>query len=226
VAKRRLRAIEEFSMLGAGFKIAMRDLEIRGAGNLLGPEQSGHIAAVGYDLYCRLLDQASRELQNQSTSEPSQTTIEIGVSGLIPKTYIPGESRRLDAYRRIASARTHAELATTRADLTDAYSAPPEPTERLFDLAEVRLAAFALGVRSIAVHERDVVIRCADPARVEAVFAGVQGTVRTLSARSEDGMAEVYFRPPESYLDPVTLLRVLRKRFVGSPVTPVSPARA
>jgi len=226
VAARRLKAIEEYSMLGAGFKIAMRDLEIRGAGNLLGPEQSGHIATVGYDLYCRLLDQAARELQNESTFEPSQTTVEIGVSGMIPKNYIPGDARRLEAYRRIASARTPEELSSTRTDLAEAYTAIPESVERLFDLAEVRLAASRLGVRSIAVHERDVVIRTTDPGAIEAAFKGVQGTVRTLSARDEDGFAEVYFRPPESYLEPITLLRVLHKRLVGAPTIPATPRRS
>lgn len=98
-------------MLGAGFQIATRDLEIRGSGNLLGAEQSGHIAVVGYDMYCRLLEQAARELRNEPTAEPSQTTIDIGATGGVPKVYIPSDARRLEAYRRVATARTPEELA-------------------------------------------------------------------------------------------------------------------
>ena len=212
VATRRLRAIEEFSMLGAGFKIAMRDLEIRGAGNLLGPEQSGHIAAVGYDMYCRLLDQAARELKQERSTEPSATTVEIGLTGSIPKPYIPADARRLEAYRRIASARTHDELEQVAKDLTDAYTQPPEPTRTLLDLADLRVAAHHLGVRSIAVYERDVIFRAEDPAPVETALEDAPGTVRTLSDRTDDGLAETYFRPPESFLEPPTLLRVLTKR--------------
>ena len=133
IAARRLRAIEEFSMLGAGFKIAMRDLEIRGAGNLLGAEQSGHIATVGYDMYCRLLDQSARELKQERSSEPAETTVEIGASGSLPKAYIPSDGRRLEAYRRIAAARRPEELAAAREDLAQAYGGrgpralPPAP---------------------------------------------------------------------------------------------------
>ncbi|MEO1129236.1 MAG: transcription-repair coupling factor, partial [Planctomycetota bacterium] len=215
VAQKRLRAIEEFSMLGAGFKIAMRDLEIRGAGNLLGAEQSGHIAAVGYEMYCRLLDQAARELKNESTSEPSETVIEIGVTGLLPKAYIPSDPRRLEAYRRIASARTHEELAGVRTDLVEAYGEPPAATSTLLDLAELRIAAHELGARSVSVHESDVVIRCEDPDPLVKALEGTRGSVRPLSKRGEDDLAEVYFRPPEAYLEPQTLLRVLTRRFTG-----------
>ncbi|HYD00398.1 MAG TPA: transcription-repair coupling factor, partial [Phycisphaerales bacterium] len=120
-AKQRLKALEQFSMLGAGFKIAMRDLEIRGAGNILGPEQSGHIAAVGYDMYCQLLERAVKGLKNEVVAVPSETAVEIGVNGSIPKPYIPSDMRRLEAYRRIALAGNSEELEKVRSDLVAAY---------------------------------------------------------------------------------------------------------
>ncbi|MBL0926430.1 MAG: transcription-repair coupling factor [Phycisphaerales bacterium] len=219
-ATRRLRAIEEFSMLGAGFKIAMRDLEIRGAGNLLGAEQSGHIAAVGYDMYCRLLEQAARELRSEPSAQPSETTIDIGATGQLPKVYIPSDTRRLEAYRRIVSAATPEQLAAVVADLSQAYGQPPKPAQRLLELAELRIGAHARGVRSIAVHEQDVILRC-DPAAVSAVAAaleGVKGTVRPLSPKPGEKLAEVYFRPPPNFLNPESLLTILRRRFAAPSV--------
>ena len=211
-ATRRLRAIEEFSMLGAGFKIAMRDLEIRGAGNLLGSEQSGHIAAVGYDMYCRLLDHAARELRHESTVEPSETTIEIGLAGSLPKPYIPSDNRRLEAYRRIATARTIDDLETARADLVSAYGEPPPAAEKLFELAQIRIGAHALGIRSIALHERDVIIRAEQAEPVLRAFDGVQGSLRPLTPKPGDELVQIYFRPPDAYREPATLSAVLRKR--------------
>ncbi len=219
-AQRRLRAIEEFSMLGAGFKIAMRDLEIRGAGNILGPEQSGHIAAVGYDMYCRLLDRAVHELKNEKVADPTQTTVEIGLAGVLPKTWIPSDQRRMDAYRRIARAGSQTELAAVVHDLTDAYGAPPKQAQRMLDLAEIRIAAHELGVRSMAVHEKDVVFRCESPEALETALTrtNAPGTVRTIRAVEKDALHEVFFRPPENFLaDPETLAAVLRRRLVGTP---------
>ena len=213
VAKKRLKAIEQYSMLGAGFKIAMRDLELRGAGNLLGAEQSGHIAAVGYDMYCRLLDRAVKELKREPTAEVSATTIEIGVTGLIPKAYIPSDARRMEAYRRLAVAASHEEVDRVEQDLTDAYSKAPAQVERLVELAHVRVGATALGVRSVAVRGADVLLRCATPDDVTAALEGAQGTVRTLTPKEGETLFEVYYRPPSSYLEPESLLRVLRTRF-------------
>ncbi|MDX2114293.1 MAG: transcription-repair coupling factor [Planctomycetota bacterium] len=215
VAVRRLRAIEEFSMLGAGFKIAMRDLEIRGAGNLLGAEQSGHIAAVGYDMYCRLLDSAARELRQEETAEPAETTIEIGLTGAVPKTYISSEQRRLEAYRRIGAARAPAEIAQIEADLASAYGPVPQPVRTALELASLRISARRLGVRSIALHEQDVIFRTADPDPVERALAAVQGTARRITPRPGEALTEIYYRPPPAYLEGPTLLAILRKVFPG-----------
>ncbi|MFM8698596.1 MAG: DEAD/DEAH box helicase, partial [Phycisphaerales bacterium] len=156
-AMKRLKAIEDYSMLGAGFRIAMRDLEIRGAGNLLGSEQSGHIATVGYEMYCQLLEQAVGDLRSEVRVVPSDTVLDIGIAASIPRGYVPSDLRRMEAYRRIAGARDMAQLAKVRADLESAYGAPPAGVLVLLDLATARLAATILGVRSVARRDPDVV---------------------------------------------------------------------
>jgi transcription-repair coupling factor (superfamily II helicase) len=220
VAKKRLKAIEQFSMLGAGFKIAMRDLELRGAGNLLGAEQSGHIAAVGYDMYCRLLERAVKELNQERTAETSDTTVEIGLTGHIPRTYIPSDARRMDAYRRIAVAGTHDELDKVEHDLTDAYARPPDAVTRLIELAHVRIGAVALGVRSISIRDDDVVFRTDDPAPIAQAMGQAKGTVRILPPKPGESYHEVFYRPPPAYLEPTSLLRILRARLTTAPHTP------
>lgn len=215
IAARRLRAIEEFSMLGAGFKISMRDLEIRGAGNILGPEQSGHIAAVGYDMYCRLLDQAAKELGREGRAESGETTIEIGASGSFPKAYIPSEARRLEAYRRLASAHSQEELTAVEHDLGQAYGEAPSQAQTLLELAWLRIGATALGVRSIARHDQDVIMRCVDPGPVVEAMGPAKGTVRPLTLRAGEILHEVYYRPPAAYLEPRSLLTVLRRHLAG-----------
>ncbi|MFG0293200.1 MAG: transcription-repair coupling factor [Phycisphaerales bacterium JB050] len=225
IAKKRLKAIEEYSMLGAGFKIAMRDLEIRGAGNLLGAEQSGHISAVGYDMYCKLLDQAAKELRGESTNIVSETTVSIGVTGNLPKNYIPSDTRRLEAYRRLATAETPEAADAVEEDLRQAYGELPKQADRLVELARVRAGAAAIGIRSITVHEQDVIFRTARPDQLEQVLADAPGTLRLISSTSgkgssgkgerEKSLHEVYYRPPSQFLEPATLLVMLRRRLTG-----------
>ncbi|MCC6677772.1 MAG: transcription-repair coupling factor [Phycisphaerales bacterium] len=221
VAQKRLKAIEQYSMLGAGFKIAMRDLEIRGAGNILGAEQSGHIAAVGYEMYCHLLENAVHELKNEKPPEPaSSTTVEIGVSGTIPKAYIPSDQRRLEAYRRLATASTLDQVKAVETDLTAAYGAPPKQVHRILHLAQLRVLAAGLGVKTITIREKDVVVLTKEPRRVAELLArspkgigkAIEATVRILDPKEPGQPAEVYFRPPEKYLEPETLVMVLKKR--------------
>ena len=125
-AAKRLRAIEEFSDMGAGFAIAMRDLEIRGAGNILGTEQSGHIAMVGYELYCELLEQAVRQLQAAAAQRRrSRSTSICPARRYIPRTYVPDMRLKIDLYRRLARVSTAAELADFAAELLDRFGPPP-----------------------------------------------------------------------------------------------------
>ncbi|GJQ30718.1 MAG: transcription-repair-coupling factor [Phycisphaerae bacterium] len=230
VAQKRLKAIEQYSMLGAGFKIAMRDLEIRGAGNILGPEQSGHIAAVGYEMYCQLLESAVRTLANEhAPPAPTGTTIEIGVSALIPKAYIPSDARRLEAYRRLASAADPDALARVRADLHDAYGQPPKPAHRLLDLAEIRIALAGQGVRTLTIRERDLVflVERTDPVAALLRRHAPRGdeSVVALPPKPGERLAEVYFRPPANALaEPDTLLAILRRRLGLTAEPPATPA--
>ena len=122
-AARRLKAIEEFTELGAGFKIAMRDLEIRGAGNILGNQQSGHIAAVGYELYCQLLENAVRGLKGQARRTPLEVTVDLPWTAYFPRDYVAGQRQRIEAYRRLARVRGLDRLEDFRKELRDRYGA-------------------------------------------------------------------------------------------------------
>jgi len=204
-AIKRLKAIEDYSMLGAGFKIAMRDLEIRGAGNLLGAEQSGHIAAVGYEMYCQLLEDAVSTLARTPRPKAADVRIEIGLFGAIPRGFIPSDQRRLEAYRRIAAAGSGAELERIMRDLESAYGEVPALVRTLVDLAELRLLATAIGVRSIARRESDIVIDAEDPDRIVAAFEGVRGSVRLVEG-------QLFWRPEKSALEPTSLAAILRRR--------------
>ena len=140
-ASRRLKAIEEFSELGAGFKIAMRDLEIRGAGNILGTQQSGHIAAVGYELYCSLLENAVRSLKNMPVKTHMEVTIDLPWSAVLPRDYVAGQKQKIEIYRRLSRIRKLEDLIDFRGELRDRYGPIPEAVEWLMRLAELRLLA-------------------------------------------------------------------------------------
>ena len=215
-AVKRLRAIEDFSMLGAGFKIAMRDLEIRGAGNLLGAEQSGHIEAVGYDLYCELLHQAVRAIGQDDGEEDRVCEVSLGISGTLTKGYIPSDQRRMEAYRRIAQARTVDQLCETERDLRTAYGDPPGPSRRLLELAEIRVLGASIGVASITRHHDDIIFLTSDLQTLEHRFSGVMGTIRPVGQPDGSGLVSVYYRPPKPYLEPGSLLAILRRRLAGS----------
>ena len=223
-ALRRLKAIEDYSMLGAGFRIAMRDLEIRGAGNLLGAEQSGHIAAVGYEMYCQLLEEAVDGLQKRERPRLADVEVNIGVGGWIPRGYIPSDRRRLEAYRRAAGVGSREAVQQLEADLRSAYGDPPEAVSRLLELADLRVMLGLLGARRAWVQGPDLVIRCRETGVFHRAFHGMQGTVRDVGGLAEDGLREVYVRPPRAFLEPASLAAVLRKRLGGlmASVTPVA----
>ncbi|NNF41678.1 MAG: transcription-repair coupling factor, partial [Phycisphaerales bacterium] len=212
VALKRLQALESFSMLGAGFRIALRDLEIRGAGNLLGAEQSGHIAAVGYEMYCQLLEQEVASLKREDRVSTLDCVVDLGVEGSLPKGYIPTDARRMDAYRRICQATDTTAVEKVHEDLTSAYGDPPGRAEVLFRLAEIRIAATRLGIRTITRHDNDVVFRTARPRDLESTMGQAKGTLRMVGRVEGDGLATVYYRPPASYFKGDTLLTVLRAR--------------
>jgi transcription-repair coupling factor (superfamily II helicase) len=141
-AARRLKAIEEYTELGSGFKIALRDLEIRGAGNILGTQQSGHIAAVGYEMYCQLLENAVRQLKHMPSRQATlDVSVDVPWPAYLPRDYISGQKQRLEVYRRLSRVRDPNKLADFRQELRDRYGPVPEPAEWLLRLVEIRLLA-------------------------------------------------------------------------------------
>ncbi|MGI9615213.1 MAG: transcription-repair coupling factor, partial [Acidimicrobiales bacterium] len=148
-AYERLKTIGEATELGAGFKIAMRDLELRGAGNLLGVGQSGHIAAVGYDLYCQLVIEAVAALKGEPIVEPEEIKIDLPVAANLPADYVAAESQRLEAYRRLAAVRSEAEVEDIRSEWEDRYGPLPDPAERLLEAALIRAHCARVGVREL-----------------------------------------------------------------------------
>ena len=141
VAEKRLSAIREFTDLGSGFKIAMRDLEIRGAGNLLGAEQHGHMEAVGYDLYCKMLNEAVKQLKGEIEEEPYTTTVDLNVDAFIPVSYIPNEYQKLDIYKRIAGIENEAEMDDMLEELIDRYGDIPRKVQQLLQTALLKSLA-------------------------------------------------------------------------------------
>jgi len=207
-AAKRLKTVEEFSELGAGFRIAMRDLEIRGAGNLLGKEQSGHIAAVGYEMYCRLLDQTVRRLKNEPDPNPPPVHVDLDVAAHIPRHYIAADRLRIEIYRRIVASRIEEDLVTLERDLVDAFGRFPEEVGRLLELAEIRVHARHFGIVSISLKRPDVVFTIEQLPKAEPVFIDAQGTVRMPDAKT------IHWRPPASYLEPATLVTVLKRMMI------------
>ena len=149
-AEKRLKAIREFTDLGSGFKIAMRDLEIRGAGNLLGAEQSGHMESVGYDLYCKMLNEAVKEAKGMDVAESFDTSIDIDIDAYIPMGYIPNEMQKLDIYKRIAGIETADESEEMLEELIDRFGDPPKSVENLLYIARVKSMAHHLYFTDIA----------------------------------------------------------------------------
>lgn len=150
-AYERLKTIGEATELGSGFRIAMRDLEIRGAGTLLGTGQSGHIAAVGYDLYVSMVHEAVQELKGEPIREPAEVKLDLPLDANLPATYVPKEELRLEAYRRLSEVTSDAEVADIRAEWEDRYGPVPDEAARLLDVARLRAEAHRLGVREINV---------------------------------------------------------------------------
>jgi transcription-repair coupling factor (superfamily II helicase) len=154
-AYERLRTIGEATELGSGFKIAMRDLEIRGAGNLLGASQSGHIAAVGYDLYCQMVQEAVAELKGEPVREPAEIRLDVPTDAFLPADYVEREELRLEAYRRLAAVTSHAEVDDIAAEWADRYGPVPDAAQALLAVGHLRAECHRVGVREVVVTSRD-----------------------------------------------------------------------
>jgi transcription-repair coupling factor (superfamily II helicase) len=150
-AYERLRTIGEATELGSGFKIAMRDLEIRGAGNLLGADQSGHIAAVGYDLYCQMVTEAVAEMKGEDVRPPAEVKLDVPTDAHLPVEFVGKEELRLEAYRRLAAVTSHDEVDDIRAEWEDRYGPVPPPADALLAVGHLRAECFRLGLRDVAI---------------------------------------------------------------------------
>ncbi len=150
-AYERLRTIGESTELGSGFRIAMRDLEIRGAGNLLGEAQSGHIAAVGYDLYCQMVTEAVAEMKGETPEPVPELSLDVPADAYLPDGYIPREDLRLEAYRRLGSVSTAAEVDDVAAEWVDRYGPIPDPVDALLIVARLRVECLRLGITDVTV---------------------------------------------------------------------------
>jgi len=181
IARRRLAALKEFSDLGAGFKIAALDLELRGAGNLLGGEQSGHIEAIGFELYTQMLDRAVREMKGEAMPDEAETQLNLGLNIRIPVDYIPEENQRLRMYKRIAGVETESQLSDVRAELQDRYGEPPPAVRNLLEYATLKLLAVRVGATGIE-RKRDLVTikfrpnAVIDPAKLAQFVSSQRGT--------------------------------------------------
>jgi transcription-repair coupling factor (superfamily II helicase) len=204
-ATRRLKAIEEFTELGAGFKIAMRDLEIRGAGNILGTQQSGHIAAVGYELYCQLLENAVRRLKNLPVRTHLEVNVDLPWPAFLPRDYVPGQRLKIEVYRRLTRIRRPDRLEDFRRELRDRFGAPPEPVEWLLRLAELRLLAARWQVATVHLENRDVVLGYRNPRKVEKLAARSGGRLRVVDK------ASAYLRLEPAEAEPAALYTLLKE---------------
>ena len=169
IAEKRLAAIKEFTELGSGFKISMRDLEIRGAGNLLGAKQHGHMEAVGYDLYCKMLNEAVKQLKGEKVeSDEYETSIELKVDGFIPTGYIPNEFQKLDVYKRIADIENQSEKDDMIDELIDRFGEPPQSVCNLLDIALLKVQAHEAYITAISEKPNGIRIQMYEKAEVQS----------------------------------------------------------
>ncbi len=222
-AGRRLKAIEEFTELGAGFKIAMRNLEIRGAGNILGTQQSGHIAAVGYELYCQLLENAVRTFKNMPIKKHLEVTIDLPWPALLPRDYVSGQKQKIEVYRRLARIRRLERLDDFRQELRDRFGPVPELAEWLLRLAELRLLATRWQLASLHLEgkgvdqkseERNGQSATAGPIDVVLGYRNAQdgsawSSVPERGCVSSMGIS-AYFRLLPEDLEPIAMYRCLK----------------
>ena len=203
VAAKRLTAIREFVEFGSGFKIAMRDLEIRGAGNLLGPEQSGYMMSVGYDMYLKLLNDAVLEQQGKTVPSRVECSADITVAAFIPESYVPASEQRMDLYRRIAALRTPEDRDELTDELLDRYGDLPPAVESLLSVALLRAAAMARGITDITQKGRQLIFtfdECVDASALLAVCTMASYRSRTQLSAGAAPRLTLYLQPKEEPL--------------------------
>jgi transcription-repair coupling factor (superfamily II helicase) len=200
-AARRLHAIEEFSQLGAGFGIAMRDLEIRGAGNLLGTQQSGHIAAVGYELYCQLLDQAVRQMTKSPLKLSLDVDIQLPVEAYLPPEYIQDMRHKIDVYRRVSRMQDIQSISQMRQELEDRFGPIPQPVVRLLEIAELRMDATLWSIKSIEIQNQFLCFTYSDHRRMTQLAQKHAGKLRIVE-RDQQAFWSLMPPAPPAYSAP------------------------
>lgn len=197
-ATKRLKAIEEYSELGAGFRIAMRDLEIRGAGNILGTEQSGNIAAVGYELYCQLLENAVRSQKKQPLRYQAHVKIELPLSSFIPDRYVAEQKLKIEIYRRLSQTNSLQRLVELEEELRDRFGPVPAPARRMLKLRELNLRALSWKLENIHLEDGYAVLRYRDAKLIKMLSYFHRGHLRIvdhhdaywpLESDEDDGVA-------------------------------------
>ena len=181
-ATRRLKAIEEYSELGAGFRIAMRDLEIRGAGNILGTEQSGNIAAVGYELYCQLLENSVRTLKKQPLRYQRHCKVELPVSAFLPDKYVADQKLKIEVYRRLSQANSLDQLQELEEELRDRFGPIPTAARRMLQMRELNLRALGWMIENIHLETGYAVLRYRDAKRIRMLSFLHKGHLRIVDA--------------------------------------------
>jgi len=201
VAEKRLKAIEEFSELGAGFKIAMRDLEIRGAGNILGPEQHGHIEAVGYDMYCRLLEIAIRKARNEEIPVRLNVNINLGLPSYLPEDYIPDINQRVEIYRRLNRAEKLDEVDSLAEEIRDRFGRLPRSAEILIEESRLRLLAARAMITSMFLSDGVVILESKDPAVTRNRMRSLNSRLRHVDDKTFHLVLPAGSKSPEKVLE-------------------------
>jgi transcription-repair coupling factor (superfamily II helicase) len=196
IAQKRLTAIREFTELGSGIKIAMRDLEIRGAGNLLGTVQSGHMSTIGYDLYCKMLSQAVSKFKGEKEEETFNTIIDLNVDAYIPETYIKNEVQKLEAYKKIATIESEEEMDEILDELLDRYGEIPKMAYQLLRIASLKALAKTVYVTEISEKEWGYRIdmyerACVNPTKIPKLLEKHLGS---LEFKAEDNPYFIYWK--------------------------------
>ena len=212
-AEKRLEAIGEFTDFGSGFKIAVRDLQIRGAGNILGPEQHGHMGAVGYDLYCKLLREAMDTLRDRPPEEAFETTVYIKVDAFIPSTYISNERQKLEAYKKIAVIRSEEDYDEMFDELIDRYGDMPDSVHNLLMISMIKALANMSGADVIEYTKGMLSLKLREDAKIDfdklqAYLQANKADVRLLSGL---GQTKLNLRIEDSPKDDVLLGRILKR---------------
>jgi len=210
-AEKRLQAIREFTALGSGIKIAMRDLEIRGAGNLLGERQHGHMEAVGYDLYCKMLNQAVSLLKGEDVKEQIETTVDIDINAYIPNEYIKNDIQKLDVYKKISDIENREEYEDMQDELIDCFGDIPASVENLLKITEIKFLARSAHVISVKANRQECILQMYENAAIDV--GKIPDLVKQYNKKLEFrayGTPEFIFQEKKQYKNPEEILKDIK----------------